>query len=69
MEVLSADAYRAYRGLVYETDGFEAYFWQSTVISEIAELNIGSRPASRKASTASMISVPFRGSSVGRSAA
>jgi phosphoenolpyruvate carboxylase len=48
MEALSADAYAAYRGLVYETDGFVDYFWDSTVISEIASLNIGSRPASRK---------------------
>ena len=47
MEDLSAAAYAAYRGLVYETDGFEDYFWASTVISEIATLNIGSRPASR----------------------
>jgi phosphoenolpyruvate carboxylase len=47
MEALSAAAYRAYRALVYETPGFEDYFWQSTVISEIANLNIGSRPASR----------------------
>src|SRR5690606_15077410 len=31
---------------------FERYFWESTVISEIAALNIGSRPASRKKSTA-----------------
>ena len=38
----------AYRGLVYETAGFEHYFWASTVIGEIATLNIGSRPASRK---------------------
>jgi phosphoenolpyruvate carboxylase len=45
---LSADAYRAYRGLVYETEGFVDYFWSSTVINEIATLNIGSRPASRK---------------------
>jgi phosphoenolpyruvate carboxylase len=52
MEALSAEAYRAYRALVYETEGFERYFWESTVISEIAELNIGSRPASRKKSTA-----------------
>ena len=50
MDALSAQAYRAYRGLVYETEGFERYFWESTVISEIANLNIGSRPASRKAS-------------------
>jgi phosphoenolpyruvate carboxylase len=47
LEALSASALRAYRGLVYETPGFEDYFWESTVISEIAELNIGSRPASR----------------------
>lgn len=47
MEQLSAHAYHAYRGLVYETPGFERYFWESTVISEIATLNIGSRPASR----------------------
>lgn len=47
MEELSASAYRAYRSLVYETPGFEDYFWQSTVIGEIANLNIGSRPASR----------------------
>ncbi|THF64425.1 phosphoenolpyruvate carboxylase [Pseudothauera rhizosphaerae] len=48
MQALSDGAFAAYRGLVYETPGFEDYFWQSTVISEIAELNIGSRPASRK---------------------
>ncbi len=47
MEELSEIAYTAYRKLVYETPGFEDYFWQSTVISEISELNIGSRPASR----------------------
>ena len=51
MEELSAHAYRAYRSLVYETPGFERYFWESTVISEIANLHIGSRPASRKRST------------------
>ncbi len=47
MEELSHAAYRAYRGLVYETPGFEDYFWASTVITEIATLNLGSRPASR----------------------
>ncbi len=51
MEELSASAYKAYRGLVYETEGFERYFWASTVITEIAGLNIGSRPASRKKTT------------------
>jgi phosphoenolpyruvate carboxylase len=47
IEELSECAYKAYRDLVYETDGFERYFWESTVISEIGSLNIGSRPASR----------------------
>ncbi|HAO41635.1 MAG TPA: phosphoenolpyruvate carboxylase, partial [Afipia sp.] len=47
MEELSNLAYAAYRNLVYETEGFEDYFWASTVISEISTLNIGSRPASR----------------------
>jgi phosphoenolpyruvate carboxylase len=47
MDELSADAFSAYRGLVYETPGFVDYFWSSTVITEIATLNIGSRPASR----------------------
>jgi phosphoenolpyruvate carboxylase len=47
MDALSSLAYRAYRSLVYETEGFERYFWESTVIGEIANLNIGSRPASR----------------------
>ena len=50
MDRLSDLAFRAYRGLVYETEGFTRYFRQSTVVSEIANLNIGSRPASRKAS-------------------
>jgi phosphoenolpyruvate carboxylase len=48
MESLSSRAVAAYRDLVYETPGFEDYFWASTVINEISTLNIGSRPASRK---------------------
>ncbi|WP_193179822.1 phosphoenolpyruvate carboxylase [Nisaea sediminum] len=48
MEALSAEAFKAYRALVYETPRFDEYFWGSTVINEIATLNIGSRPASRK---------------------
>lgn len=50
MDQLSSLAFHAYRGLVYETPGFTTYFRQSTVVSEIATLNIGSRPASRKPS-------------------
>ena len=48
-QALSNDSMAAYRALVYETPGFDTYFFQATPIREIAELNIGSRPASRKA--------------------
>ncbi|SEK97179.1 phosphoenolpyruvate carboxylase [Nitrosovibrio tenuis] len=50
MEVLARDALAAYRNLVYETPGFNRYFQESTPIREIAGLNIGSRPPSRKQS-------------------
>ena len=46
---LSQASMNAYRGLVYETPGFSEYFFNATPIREIAKLNIGSRPASRKA--------------------
>jgi phosphoenolpyruvate carboxylase len=51
MAELSDLSLAAYRALVYETPGFVQYFRASTPIAEIAELNIGSRPASRTAST------------------
>src|SRR6202012_2009030 len=44
---LSKEAFRAYRALVYETQGFSAFFRQLTPLLEISELKIGSRPASR----------------------
>jgi phosphoenolpyruvate carboxylase len=47
MSKISADAFAAYRGLVYETEGFRTFFRQMTPIAEIADLKIGSRPASR----------------------
>jgi len=47
-DTLSRDSMRAYRHLVYETPGFADYFFAATPIGEIASLNIGSRPASRK---------------------
>ena len=47
---LSVASMGAYRALVYDTAGFTDYFFGSTPIREIAELNIGSRPASRKPS-------------------
>ncbi|MBE2248925.1 MAG: phosphoenolpyruvate carboxylase [Myxococcus sp.] len=48
-EVLSRAGMKAYRSLVYETPGFIDTFTEATPLLEIAALNIGSRPASRKA--------------------
>ena len=50
MEELSQLALAAYRALVRDTPGFMEFFRTATPFSEIARLNIGSRPASRKAS-------------------
>jgi phosphoenolpyruvate carboxylase len=47
MDELSKQAFRAYRSLVYETEGFATFFRQMTPLVEISELKIGSRPASR----------------------
>jgi phosphoenolpyruvate carboxylase len=44
---LSEHSMAAYRKLVYDTPGFTDYFFAATPIREIAELNIGSRPATR----------------------
>ena len=51
-QALSEASFAAYRALVYETPGFTDFFFDATPIREIAELNIGSRPASRKATRA-----------------
>ena len=47
MAEISRTAFATYRGLVYDTPGFKDFFRQATPITEIAELKIGSRPASR----------------------
>jgi phosphoenolpyruvate carboxylase len=46
---ISEASMAAYRQLVYDTPQFADFFFGLTPIREIAELNIGSRPASRKA--------------------
>ena len=47
MDAISKHAFSAYRALVYDTEGFKTFFRQMTPLLEIAELKIGSRPASR----------------------
>ena len=49
-DALSQSSMAAYRQLVYDTPRFAEFFFSATPIREIAELNIGSRPASRKPS-------------------
>jgi phosphoenolpyruvate carboxylase len=48
LDDLAARARRAYAALVHETPGFVEWFRAATPIRELAELNIGSRPPSRK---------------------
>jgi phosphoenolpyruvate carboxylase len=50
MDELSLEGFKAYRNLVYETPGFVTFFRTATPITEIADLNVGSRPAARKKS-------------------
>jgi phosphoenolpyruvate carboxylase len=52
MDRLSAGAFSAYRGLVYDQPDFRHFFRAMTPIREIATLKIGSRPPSRTASDA-----------------
>ncbi len=51
-QTISTASMAAYRKLVYETPQFAEFFFGLTPIREIAELNIGSRPASRKSTRA-----------------
>ncbi|MGY1846496.1 phosphoenolpyruvate carboxylase [Blastococcus sp. SYSU DS1021] len=61
LDDLAARAQRAYRELVHETPGFVEWFRAATPIGELAELNIGSRPPSRKAgnSIADLRAIPW----------
>ncbi len=48
LDDLAAKARAAYSRLVHAEPGFVEYFQMSTPVAEVGELNIGSRPASRK---------------------
>jgi len=47
MQLLSANAHKRYRDLIYNDPSFLSFFEQATPILEIGWLNIGSRPARR----------------------
>ncbi|MFO0689381.1 MAG: phosphoenolpyruvate carboxylase [Myxococcota bacterium] len=49
---LAEGSRKAYRGLVYETEGFVDAFYAMTPIEEISALNLGSRPARRTSTRA-----------------
>ncbi len=59
MDELAAAARAAYRALVWDEPALAAYFAAATPISEIAGLNIGSRPTAR-AGTATAAATPAR---------
>jgi phosphoenolpyruvate carboxylase len=61
MDALSRGSMAAYRALVHDTPGFVDYFYGATPITEIADLNIGSRPTSRQAtrSIAGLRAIPW----------
>nr|MDF9462529.1 phosphoenolpyruvate carboxylase [Lactobacillus amylovorus] len=48
MDQIVDESNKIYRELVFENPAFLDYFFQATPIKEISNLNIGSRPASRK---------------------
>lgn len=49
MEEIQEAAEVKYRELTDDTEGFYDYFYDATVVNEIALMNIGSRPSRRKA--------------------
>jgi phosphoenolpyruvate carboxylase len=52
MTRLAGDAREAYRAIVYDDPRFVEYFHAATPAAELAEMNIGSRPARRNPGTA-----------------
>jgi phosphoenolpyruvate carboxylase len=49
MDLMAGVAARAYRSLVFESEGFNAFWQAATPLDEIKRLQIGSRPTSRSA--------------------
>ena len=68
LEEASERAERKYRSLVQHPD-FLSYFHEATPIEQLAQMNIGSRPAKRRETPTYRTCAPFPGSSPGRRAA
>jgi phosphoenolpyruvate carboxylase len=51
MEMMALRSSEKYRALVYEDDGFNAFFHAATPVDDISRLRLGSRPAKRKQSS------------------
>jgi len=61
MQALTHDGEKTYRDLTDNTDGFLDYFYETTPVTEIGLMNIGSRPSHRKAnrSKSSIRAIPW----------
>ena len=61
MQALTKDGEKTYRDLTDNTEGFLDYFYETTPVTEIGLMNIGSRPSHRKAnrSKASIRAIPW----------
>ena len=61
MQALTKDGEDTYRDLTDRTEGFLDYFYETTPVTEIGLMNIGSRPSHRKAnrSKASIRAIPW----------
>jgi phosphoenolpyruvate carboxylase len=62
MERLAADASRVYRSYAYENPAFLDYFRAATPVTELSDINIGSRPAKRRPSggLATLRAIPWQ---------
>lgn len=61
MSIIATTGENTYRDLTDETDGFLDYFYENTPVTEIGQMNIGSRPSHRKVdrSKSSIRAIPW----------
>ena len=61
MKVIAIEGEKSYRDLTDQTEGFLDYFYENTPVTEIGQMNIGSRPSHRKVdrSKSSIRAIPW----------